>query len=498
MPIGSRTLVEQGAIVASPSTVRHELSELEGLGMLGHPHTSAGRVPTTEGYRYYTALLERRGVEPRPLPSTSSGARGELDSALRLTAEALAQATDLLAAVSAPSLDTTVVRHVELVPLQPQLVMAVVITASGGVAKRLFVFEQAVDAGLLEWARDYINESIVGLRLGARTLRQRLSDPSLGTAERGILERLEPVFTQLVDEGSLYLGGAAGLLADLRDGELASLREVVSALEERLQLLAALRDVLDSDRGWIRVGDDTRRARAALPLPGGGELRHRKPQPRHGRPDRPAAHGLRGRDASRARSSPGPLGLRGGDLRHLSAQRGVTRPGRRKLGSDPDACLTPVLHPSLSGRGLRVTGSRISDTHGEAGLLRVARREPRCNRWRDQEGLPRAGPGAASGRLRGAGRRGALPRVAEAYEVLSDDDRRARYDRYGHEAVAGQGFHTERFMDLGFLDDLLGSLFGGGFAGATGPEAGADAQAAIDIDLADAQPACTSTSTSSS
>ena len=299
MPIGSRTLVEQGAIVASPSTVRHELSELEGLGMLGHPHTSAGRVPTTEGYRYYTALLERRGIEPRPLAVDLSGARGELDSALRMTAEALAQATDLLAAVSAPSLDTTVVRHVELVPLQPQLVMAVVITASGGVAKRLFVFEQAVDAGLLEWARDYINESIVGLRLGARTLRQRLSDPSLGTAERGILERLEPVFTQLVDEGSLYLGGAAGLLADLRDGELASLREVVSALEERLQLLAALRDVLDSDRGWIRVGDDSRRAGAALALAGGGQLRHREPQPRHGRPDRPAAHGLR-----RARCAP--------------------------------------------------------------------------------------------------------------------------------------------------------------------------------------------------
>ena len=70
--------------------------------------------------------------------------------------------------------------------------------------------------------------------------------------------------------------------------------------------------------------------------------------------------------------------------------------------------------------------------------------------------------------------------------MLSDDDRRARYDRYGHEGVAGQGFHTERFMDLGFLDDLLGSLFGGGFAGATGPEAGADAQAAVEIDLAEA------------
>ena len=76
--------------------------------------------------------------------------------------------------------------------------------------------------------------------------------------------------------------------------------------------------------------------------------------------------------------------------------------------------------------------------------------------------------------------------VAEAYEVLSDDDRRARYDRFGHEGVAGQGFHTERFMDMGFLDDLLGSLFGGGFGGSTGPEPGADAQTAVDIDLAEA------------
>src|SRR3954452_16039453 len=76
--------------------------------------------------------------------------------------------------------------------------------------------------------------------------------------------------------------------------------------------------------------------------------------------------------------------------------------------------------------------------------------------------------------------------VAEAYEVLSDPGPRAREDRCGQEAVAGQGFHTERFMDMGFLDDLLGSLFGGGFAGATGPEAGAAAQTAVEIDLAQA------------
>ena len=75
VPIGSRTLVEQGAIVASPSTVRHELSELEGLGMLGHPHTSAGRVPTTEGYRYYTSAARAPGPRAARRSRSTSAAR---------------------------------------------------------------------------------------------------------------------------------------------------------------------------------------------------------------------------------------------------------------------------------------------------------------------------------------------------------------------------------------------------------------------------------------
>ena len=255
-PVGSKTLVESGLVIASASTVRHELAELEARGMLNHPHTSAGRVPTEAGYQFYARTVERQGLEPLPLPLELGLVRGELDVALRATAQALTDATDLLAAISAPSLDTTVVRHVELILLQPTLVMAVVITASGGVAKRLFVFENQVDPGLIEWARDYITESIVGLRLGARALRLRLNDASLGHAEARFLERLAPVFSELVDEGALYLGGAAGLLSELREREVENIRDVVRSLEERLDLLAALRDVLDTDRDWIRVGGE--------------------------------------------------------------------------------------------------------------------------------------------------------------------------------------------------------------------------------------------------
>ena len=255
--------------------------------MLGHPHTSAGRVPTTAGYRYYTSLLERRGVEPQPFAVDLSGARGELDSALRSTAEALAQATDLLAAVSAPSLDTTVVRHVELVPLQPQLVMAVVITASGGVAKRLFVFEQAVDAGLLEWARDYINESIVGLRLGARTLRQRLSR-SLARHGRAGHPRAPRAGLHAARRRGLALprrrGRPARRPARRRARLAARGRERArgaAAAAGRAARRARLRSRLDPRRR--RLG----RAGAALALARRRQLRHRQPQPRHGRPDRP-------------------------------------------------------------------------------------------------------------------------------------------------------------------------------------------------------------------
>jgi len=257
-PVGSKTLVEREGIGAAPSTVRNELAVLEEHGLLTHPHTSAGRVPTDTGYRYYVdRVLEHLGPRPAELRLDLSEARNQVDSALRATTDALAQLTHLLALISAPPLETTSVRHVEVIVLQPQLVMVVVITSTGGVSKRLFAFSEPVDPGLAAWAHEYLNERVAGLQLGARLLRNRFEDADLPTPERAFLAELAPAFTDLVEGGGeqgVYVGGTAGLLGEFQANDLRGYQRLLEVLEQRASLLELMRANLSSKEPFVRVG----------------------------------------------------------------------------------------------------------------------------------------------------------------------------------------------------------------------------------------------------
>jgi heat-inducible transcriptional repressor len=257
-PVGSKHLVERAGLSISPSTVRNELAELEALGLLSHPHTSAGRVPTERGYRFYAdELLARQDPRPGRFPLDLSALRREVDSALEATTEMLSQVTRLLALVSAPPLETSTVRHVEVLLLQPQTVMVVVITSTGGVTKRIFTFETAVDPGLAVWAGEYLNERLSGLRLGTRRLRNQLDDPSLSAGERAFVMVLRSAFVDVVEaEQRLYVGGAAGWLDDVPDAELGVYRRLLATLEKRAALLEVLGRSLDPRRPFVRFGGE--------------------------------------------------------------------------------------------------------------------------------------------------------------------------------------------------------------------------------------------------
>jgi heat-inducible transcriptional repressor len=258
-PVGSRTLVERTDLEVSTSTVRSELAELERRGLLTHPHTSAGRVPTERGYRYYAdRLLERLDPQPGGFPLDLTVARSEVDSALQATTEMLSELTRLLALVSAPPLGTATVRHVEVLLLQPQVVMVVVITSTGSVTKRIFRFADPADPGLVNWATQYLNDRVSGLELGSSLLRRRLDEPSLGAREGAFLAALRPLFAEALaaEEQSLYVGGTAGLLEDLRGEELESYHRLLEVLEKRAALLKILSQALDPRRPFVRVGPE--------------------------------------------------------------------------------------------------------------------------------------------------------------------------------------------------------------------------------------------------
>ena len=257
-PVGSRHLVERGGLSVSPSTVRNELAELEARGLLTHPHTSAGRIPTDRGYRFYAGeLLARTDVRPAAFPLDLSELRREVDSALEATTEMLSSVTRLLALVSAPSFETTTVRHIEILLLQPKTAMVVVIPSTGGVSKRLFHFEEPVDPGLANWAREYLNERLEDVRLGSVELRRTLEEPSLSAGERAFLDAIRTAFTELVRaEQRLYVGGTAGLLEEVPDAELGLYRHVLATLERRATLLGILGQALDPRRPFVRVGND--------------------------------------------------------------------------------------------------------------------------------------------------------------------------------------------------------------------------------------------------
>lgn len=256
-PVGSKALVERAGLGVSPSTVRNELAELERHGLLTHPHTSAGRVPTEAGYRLYVdELLTRPETRPEA-PLGIQSAHAEVEEALQATTEILSQVTRLLALVSAPPLEAATIKHVEVLLLQPDVVLVVVIASTGSVTDLRFAFPEPIDPGLANWAADYLRERLVGARIGSRAVKLAFDEPGLSARERGFLQAIRGAFEQAADENrQLFVGGTAGLLDEMRSEEIGAYRSLMEALEKRAAILDVLAQRLDPRRPFARVGEE--------------------------------------------------------------------------------------------------------------------------------------------------------------------------------------------------------------------------------------------------
>ncbi len=258
---GRRRSSSAAQLGVSSSTVRSELAELEALGLLTHPHTSAGRVPTESGYRVYAGRARRldRGTARSARRSTCRRCANELESALRPTTEMLSQATRLLALVSAPSLETATVRHVEVLAAAASLRDRRRDHVHRGRDEAASSSSTSPSTPVSSTGRARTStEQVGGRRLGSSGVRRSSrTRRSLRVSARSSTACARSSSTRSRRAGrSSSSGERRGCSGDARGAELEACQHLLELLERRAAVLELLTDALDPLRTVVRVGPE--------------------------------------------------------------------------------------------------------------------------------------------------------------------------------------------------------------------------------------------------
>ncbi len=280
-PVGSRHLVEQYRLDMSSATIRNELAALTEQGYLRQPHTSAGRVPTEEGYRFFVGRLLQETVLPETLRQTISHQfhqmRHDVDQWMRLAASVLAYQSRAASVVTAPHPETLRFKHMELISTRGRQVLMVLVLFGGEVRQRLITLPEPVSQELLSSTADRLTRQLLDKDLESiRTARGQMSG-----LELDIINYLIDDMQQARSEaaGEIYLDGLANVLAEPEFSSSEDARRALRLLEERSLLQDLLgRTVLSSGQNNLISTSPQNNLNSVQVLIGGegawDELRH--------------------------------------------------------------------------------------------------------------------------------------------------------------------------------------------------------------------------------
>ena len=251
-PVGSRVLTKRYFPSLSPATIRNVMSDLEDLGYLTQPHTSAGRVPTDKAYRFY--------VESFP-PAAAAASRQELptrrpgiDGVMERASAHLSQATKLTGVLLAPPLQQTRVARIDLIPLERDRALAVVVTDAGWLTVRAVSVDPPIrDADVRDIGREL-----------TRRFRDRTVSEIVEVAERrDPLDPLHARFGALLDQifslmsgRTLYVSGAMNMLDHPEFGDLESTRTLLRVFEQKEKLADLLASMADNSGVRVTIGEE--------------------------------------------------------------------------------------------------------------------------------------------------------------------------------------------------------------------------------------------------
>ena len=261
-PVGSSHVARAPGVTVSPATIRNDMAVLESEGYLHQPHTSAGRVPTDKGYRFFVDRLEYgpalAAADSRQVRSFFAEAHGELEQMLADTSQLLSDLTRYAAVVVGPPAEAAIVRSVQVVGLAPRVALVVVVLSNGAVDKHTLELDEDVDDASLAAAGAWLAHHLGGepLASASRVLREveARDEPSAGGLDTVTRAALAVLVGQHVQADHVYIGGTSRMASAF--DAVGTVSEVLEILEQQYVVVSLLRDVVD--RGLqVAIGTET-------------------------------------------------------------------------------------------------------------------------------------------------------------------------------------------------------------------------------------------------
>jgi len=253
-PVGSGHIASAPGVQVSSATVRNEMAALESEGFLAQPHTSAGRIPTEKGYRYFVDALTQPSLDrtaTQQVRAFFDQAHGEIEQMLADTTRLLTGLTDYAAVVVGPAHEAAAVRSVQLVSLAPSVALFVAVLGNGAVEKRTIELGDPVDESVLAAATAALVAGADGQPLAVLATVAPASD----RAVESVLAAVRSAVAVGGDDAEhVFVNGASRMAASFEAVE--TVRSVLTILEQQLVVVSLLRDVVD--RGLnVAIGSET-------------------------------------------------------------------------------------------------------------------------------------------------------------------------------------------------------------------------------------------------
>ena len=262
-PVASSLLVTAAGLGVSSATVRSILARLEEEGFVQQPHTSAGRIPTDRGYRFYVDLLLDAKRPNRSATAVEARLRREspnglLDSLLPQVSHMLSQASRGVGFAVRPAHEAAVFDRVEFVPLSGLRVLVVIVASGGHVIQKVIELGEPLAADELRQAATYLNEQFSGLplhRAREAVLERIKAERSLADALRQrALQLATSTFSDLPDDRPMYVEGASSLLDDATGLTVQTLQALLQMIDEKQKLLELLNEYIDGPGLTVVIG----------------------------------------------------------------------------------------------------------------------------------------------------------------------------------------------------------------------------------------------------